>query len=536
MNPGQTMILGDLSGLQDFLFDVSAEGGGQARRLRARSVTISLLAECAARRILDAVGWGRQDVIFSSAGKFLLVGSHLQQENIAAVKSAAREAANWLLVETCGSLRLAIATCNLPSPMSATSSLDTLHQHLHRQKLQPWANCVADSGLWKTDKMVLPSLSPPCELCRRRPAGKTFNDDSVNRKICHRCYGDLQLGRDLPSTRWLEIFAEPNQETLDLLGFGLRTNAQESFTEESVEVFPTTSQCKINGPKVVSRPLLRNVPKDKHGQPIEFKELAAHSFGMPLLGVLKMDADNMGTAFRHVLEKSQDLHSLGEFSKRVDKFLSTTVNNMLALPKWNILYVIFSGGDDLFLVGPWDKAFDFAAEVRRRFNEEFSKDGLTISAGMAMIKPTIPIRDASEQADLLLDRAKTETAPGGKNSKDQFCVFGQVWKWHDHEIIARNAGRLVSWVQERIMPRGWLHTFLELAEAREKVDAGPVTARLAYHIGRNFPPRNAFGPRGELRNWAESLLDDFDEARHPETRFLPTILRYALTATRSPKG
>jgi hypothetical protein len=278
------------------------------------------------------------------------------------------------------------------------------------------------------------------------------------------------------------------------------------------------------------------VPKDKHGQPIEFKELAAHSFGMPLLGVLKMDADNMGTAFRHVLEKSQDLHSLGEFSKRVDKFLSTTVNNMLALPKWNILYVIFSGGDDLFLVGPWDKAFDFAAEVRRRFNEEFSKDGLTISAGMAMIKPTIPIRDASEQADLLLDRAKTETAPGGKNSKDQFCVFGQVWKWHDHEIIARNAGRLVSWVQERIMPRGWLHTFLELAEAREKVDAGPVTARLAYHIGRNFPPRNAFGPRGELRNWAESLLDDFDEARHPETRFLPTILRYALTATRSPKG
>jgi CRISPR-associated protein Csm1 len=240
MNPGQTMILGDLSGLQDFLFDVSAEGGGQARRLRARSVTISLLAECAARRILDAVGWGRQDVIFSSAGKFLLVGSHLQQENIAAVKSAAREAANWLLVETCGSLRLAIATCNLPSPMSATSSLDTLHQHLHRQKLQPWANCVADSGLWKTDKMVLPSLSPPCELCRRRPAGKTFNDDSVNRKICHRCYGDLQLGRDLPSTRWLEIFAEPNQETLDLLGFGLRTNAQESFTEESHSSFASS--------------------------------------------------------------------------------------------------------------------------------------------------------------------------------------------------------------------------------------------------------------------------------------------------------
>jgi CRISPR/Cas system-associated protein Cas10 (large subunit of type III CRISPR-Cas system) len=48
MNLNQTLILGDLSGLQDYLFDVAAEGGGQARRLRARSLSISLLAECAA--------------------------------------------------------------------------------------------------------------------------------------------------------------------------------------------------------------------------------------------------------------------------------------------------------------------------------------------------------------------------------------------------------------------------------------------------------------------------------------------------------
>jgi hypothetical protein len=138
-------------------------------------------------------------------------------------------------------------------------------------------------------------------------------------------------------------------------------------------------------------------------------------FGLwPKTSSFRQDSPNsdsaMGMAFRHVLDKNQDLHSLGEFSKRVDNFFATAVNNMLDLPEWNILYVVFSGGDDLLLVGPWDKTFDFAAEVRHRFNEEFSKDGLTISAGMAMIKPTIPIRDASEQADLLLDRAKTETA------------------------------------------------------------------------------------------------------------------------------
>ena len=38
MNLNQTLILGDLSGLQDYLFDVAAEGGGQARLL-AKTLT-----------------------------------------------------------------------------------------------------------------------------------------------------------------------------------------------------------------------------------------------------------------------------------------------------------------------------------------------------------------------------------------------------------------------------------------------------------------------------------------------------------------
>ena len=50
------IVLGDISGIQNYVFDVAEEGGGQAQRLRARSFFVQLLAETAALRMLRAHG------------------------------------------------------------------------------------------------------------------------------------------------------------------------------------------------------------------------------------------------------------------------------------------------------------------------------------------------------------------------------------------------------------------------------------------------------------------------------------------------
>jgi hypothetical protein len=42
------LVIADISGIQDFLFDVQDEGGGQAASLRFRSLRIQLIAEAAA--------------------------------------------------------------------------------------------------------------------------------------------------------------------------------------------------------------------------------------------------------------------------------------------------------------------------------------------------------------------------------------------------------------------------------------------------------------------------------------------------------
>ena len=131
------IILGDISGIQNYLFDIAEAGGGQARRLRARSFFIQILAECAALRLLRRFGWpiDENHFLLSGAGKFLLrgpsvngIGEQLHKER--------QDLNDWLLRETRGELRLMLAWVE-----DAASEVDGYCQaqrNLQLVKVRPW--------------------------------------------------------------------------------------------------------------------------------------------------------------------------------------------------------------------------------------------------------------------------------------------------------------------------------------------------------------------------------------------------------------
>jgi CRISPR-associated protein Csm1 len=173
------------------------------------------------------------------------------------------------------------------------------------------------------------------------------------------------------------------------------------------------------------------------------------------------------------------------------------------------------------MIGPWDLMVDFAGAMREWFTEEFRNQGLTLSAGLELMKPKRPIKPAVERAELLLDEAKDQ-------GKDRLAAFGQVWQWKDHNTIISTAKRLVKWASVGEIQRGWLHTLLELALARHADKPDPLaTARLAYHVDRNWKKGTP------ARQWADRLVNGFDDRKKLPVRYLPAIVRYALTATRT---
>ncbi len=95
--PKFLLIQGDFFGIQDFIF---ASGGETRKRaaklLRGRSFYVSLLTECAALKVLDALDLPSTSQIINAAGKFLIVAPNTEQTR-AGIESVQKELDGWFL-------------------------------------------------------------------------------------------------------------------------------------------------------------------------------------------------------------------------------------------------------------------------------------------------------------------------------------------------------------------------------------------------------------------------------------------------------
>ncbi|MCB0837153.1 MAG: type III-A CRISPR-associated protein Cas10/Csm1 [Bacteroidetes bacterium] len=95
------------------------------------------------------------------------------------------------------------------------------------------------------------------------------------------------------------------------------------------------------------------------------------------------------------------------------------------------LYVVFSGGDDMLVVGAWDMVMEFAAIVQAEF-EKFTQGRATISAGMILVSPKFPV---SRFADLVKDAERK--AKDAAREKNRICVFDQVLTWEEYRMARK---------------------------------------------------------------------------------------------------
>jgi CRISPR-associated protein Csm1 len=525
------LIAGDISGIQGFLFDVAQEGGGQARRLRARSFYIQLLSECIALRVLRAAGWGQPQVVFSGAGKFILHGDVLSDAQLERVNFEREFVTRWLAEKLGAQLSFSLALASDdPSPQQ---SYERLMASLQREKARSWSAVAQKDSGWLSQALVLNPLDTPCALCGKHKAERTeTDDDGTQRRICELCHQHRETGKRLPRVQWIAINGDATLDSVDVAG--LTVSLLEQFPREPkgllMSIGTASAPSSVDLGKLFERRLARHVPTSDSGQPLEFKYLAEQARGDKLLAILKADADSLGEKLSGVLQDATGLTALAEFSAELESFFGETIDTELKKERWRLIYTVFAGGDDLMLVGPWEVIVDFAGHLHGLFAEQFGERGMTISAGVSFLKYKRPIKHAAEHAEDLLNQAKTMRAPSSSSPKDQCAAFGQVWKWKDHDAIVLRAKRLAARVDDGSMKRGSLHTLLELGLMRQQMKDGQgerATSRLAYHVARNYPKS------GELRRWVDQLLADFDDCKTTDALYLRAITRYALTATRN---
>lgn len=341
-----------------------------------------------------------------------------------------------------------------------------------------------------------------CQVCHGQWRQDVDTMDNDIRK-CRRCAAFEDLGRQLRHPRYLVLFTVEDADPPDhpawhtaLRAFGVVPWIVQSedevpdlpsgATAAVVYVFDSTD-CLNDatlarfrwGDLPVSYDFrwLADATPVKEGEAAtqagiaEFSDLAQASDGVAWLGVLRMDVDSLGQVFREGLGQDATISRMSTLSESLRLFFEAWVPRRCRAynapgdhPK---LYLIYAGGDDLFVVGAWSALPELARQIRADFQEFVGGQHLTLSGGIAIEHQKFPLYQLAESARHALDeQAKTYRHPDGGRQKDAICFLQTPLGWERFDALRQWRDRLLAMLtpagETTPLPRGFLSRLTEI--------------------------------------------------------------------------
>jgi CRISPR-associated protein Csm1 len=549
------LVSGDLSGIQSYLFNIKNVGvGGAAKRLRARSFMISALVEAASHILLKEFGMPLTNLIISSGGKFYLLLPALQdaEKRIDEQRTRLNE---WLLDHRNGELTLNLAAVRFSCRefQAFNTVLKRVNDALQQEKSRQFHGVLTNANGWDENRFIVQHVpftndESLCQACGHFPGARQEEEGAV---ICGYCADDAKLGRELANAAAISFMPDTGGSyPLFDHSFSVHKKGQTPRANAYlVALLNDWNLAGCSGP-VRSRYVANHIPsfdddtcryctaqecKEKPnavpGQPKFFRCMAEASRGRKVLGVLKADVDYLGLIFINgfLSDKEKSISRIATLSRMLDGFFTGRIDALLR-DEFTDLYTVYAGGDDLLLLGPWSMMLKFAHRLREEFSQyTCGNPDFTLSAGMALAKPGLPVLNIVQQADDLLDQAKNEAAPG-KQPKNQLATLGDCFKWDKAERLQLEADRLAGWYEEQRVSTGFVR---QLLDSSRQFKAFILTAEtrhlrfvpmLAYAIARNIPTKEH-----EIVKWAQGLTDLNDT----KLSGLSYIANYSINMNRS---
>ncbi len=542
------LLVGDLSGIQDYIFGITTIGaGGVARRLRARSFYLSALSDVLSHLITDRFGVPLGNVIMSSGGKFyvLLPNRTGLDEGLQTLR---REIDSWFREQFNGEIALNLAHVCFAGEMFQSSSqaqrgfgdvVTELSRKLNREKRRRGQGVLTQDGHWDEDAFLMKRDFRGvgvCVSCGKFPGNRPGT-------LCDQCERDVTIGRRLPRARYVAYYRQSAGE--DAIPMPMGYSVQVWSADELAQAGQPYLLTKLNDPDIhelagypgAFRYLANHVPPG-----MSFEGIAAQSQGRHLLGYVKADVDTLGILFAQGLRRDEGGHDtathIAALSRELDLFFSGWMQHLLSrVTDYNHFYTIFSGGDDLFLVGPWDKAAALAREVHDQFSSFVGHNSdLTLSAGVLFTKERYPISRAAQDAEDVLELSKEREwadGEGRKHTRNQLTVLGDTLRWDiapgifaEIEKLQKSSQRLTSAFLYDLIEYGRLY---RLWAEEKKIEGLRYKPLFAYNIARNLRKEDT-----ELYRWADALMQSLHGGQQNLTmQHLGLIATYLLFARRS---
>lgn len=559
--PIALLVGGDLSGVQQFIYTITARGATPA--LRGRSFYLQMLTEVVVRYLLEQFGLPSTNVIYAGGGNFYLLAA---PEDAARLPDLRAAVSRILLDHHQGDLYLALAARPLNAADLQGERLGEAWGDLHRRFHAFKQRRFSELGAELSDLFVVPgsggNADHLCRVCGREhpdttPDAKAGDEEEPPLK-CRPCRSYETLGDKLRRARYLQLIRvspdsgrptqaggydevlaafgyqiEPIERLEELQDGDVRAAVLALDDEARVDLRPLSKRAIGRKLLVNTTPILTQSEIDDlkangfdddlpiAGSVKPFSVLAHQSCGIKRLGVLRMDMDNLGHIFSHGLGERASLSRIASLSFAVSLYFEGWVAQLAAqqAPRrtkereyTDRLYAIYSGGDDLFFVGAWDAVVELAAAARRDLTAYAAgHPGLHASAGLSLVTQKYPLYQAAQNAGDAENAAKALVWQ--KRRKDAVCFLGQALPWSQFGLDAQ---------------ADFLSAALPLAYflAKEGADRQPLIRRLS----------GLHAQYAEAEEKRRKAGQDRASNGEPQPLFGPWMYRAAYTLTRLAKS
>lgn len=501
------LLGGDLSGIQKFIYNIASRKA--AVSLKGRSFYLQLLIDSIIQRIIQhpdiKVTLGH--VVYSSGGKFYMLLPNTEKVK-SAIKGLKRSIEQELWEQHHG--QLVVNMDYVPFAYNVGGKgIDfenqknqeigllwkALAEKLTSQKNQKFKNVLLNEDFFKVQEVggdvkvcaVTGIESDKCVAINSKEKDKTYVLPVVKEQA--------DLGKTLKDADYIVTYRSDdsnkyikNRVKIDIHSAGIHNYLfdQLELTVDDADFRKITSadSCRvkrINNTDFLAAPLKGNgcsygfqfyggnKQAQKEGRDKTFEELADGSY----LGVLRMDVDNLGSIFiKGLPDKDKSFSAYSTLSFMLDYFFSGYLNTIREKYKDDV-NILYSGGDDVFAVGRWDKLIEFAADVRKGFGTFVGRNDISISGGIAIVGDKYPIAKAAELAGEAEDRAKKDNDA----KKNAFNLFGETISWEEEfDYVKQYKTKFFDLIKDENLSKGILHKIktyaLMIKDNKEKVKRG----------------------------------------------------------------
>lgn len=488
----------DVSGIQKFIYTVSSKGA--LKGLRARSFYLEMVMEHVIDELLDKLGLSRANLIYAGGGHCYMLLPNTDEARCV-IAEQEREVNKWFLKHFGIALFIAggysVATVN-----SLANVPDGSYGEMYRNIAQQIGNkkfCRYDASVINALNDYAKAGTRECEVCLRTDCV----DDDGRCPICAALY---DMGGAILKKKNLIVVTNPKGRMLPLPGRGYLTCGDDGELAEwqkSQEFI----RCYVKNTFHTEN---THLWLGDYTSGDTFEELAKKSQGIKRIAVLRGDVDNLGKTFVSGFEQENGdnsyvtLSRTATLSRQLSLFFKGYINSLLEAGKENRLFgsrqrniaIVYSGGDDVFLVGAWNDVVETAIDMKNAL-ERYSQGTLSISAGIGLYPVKYPINLMAKETGRLEDVSKKVP---GKNAVTLF-EEDECYRWTEFEnnVLGEKYCALCEFF-EKTDDKGnnFLYRLLELLRGREE---RINKARYVYLLSRMEPGTDA--PKEKKQSYKE---------------------------------